>query len=209
MNFSSYADFRDKFQVMFDGDDISTSDLSGDVLDLIIAAGEVQIYRNLRSTTQETVLSATVTGNLAPMPADFLELKGSLYLGNGFATASYAPWQQVTDAIQTNASSVSAAPKLYTTQGDSFLFYPPQGDGVIVTGTYYKRFPDIKSGLNAFFNRHPDLFLYSSLSQSAPFLGEMERLPIWQQMYTDILGSANEQELRRRTRGSKLQTRVG
>ena len=83
MQFSSYADFRTKFQIMFDGDDISASDISGDVLDLIISAGEQRIYRELRSSTQELGLSITTTNNLAPLPADFLEMKGCA-----------VPWQQ-------------------------------------------------------------------------------------------------------------------
>lgn len=209
MQFANYADFRAKFQMMFDGDDISASDISGDVLDLIIAAGEQQCYRELRSTTQETPLSVTVTSNLAPLPADFLELKGSLYIGSGKATASFAPGQQIQDAIQTRASVASSAPVLYTMQGDSFLFYPVQGDTTIVLGTYIKRFPDLSTGLNAMFNRHPDVFLYAALAESAPFLGEMSRLPVWKSMYEERIAAAIMQELRRRTRGSKLQTRVG
>lgn len=209
MNFTNYADFRAKFQTMFDGDDISQSDISGNVLDLIIGAGEVRIYREVRSSTQETALSVTCTNNLAPLPADFLELKGSLYLGNGTATANFVPSQQLQDAIQLNQNVNSSAPLGYSFQSDSFFFYPSQANGVIVKGTYYKRFADISTGLNTFFTRHPDLFLYASLAESAPFLGEMSRLPIWEQKYVGIAEAANEQERRRITRGSKLQTRVG
>ena len=208
MLFSNYADFRDKFQVMLDGDDISTSDISGNVLDLIISSGEQRIYRDLRSTAQETVLTVTTTNNLAPVPADFLELRGSPYIGIGKATCSYMPPQQVQDRLNLHGSSTTRAPIYYTFQGDNLLFYPMQSDGTVVTGTYYKRFPDIKSGLNALFTRHPDVFLYAALSESAPFLGEMTRLPIWEQKYVSLLEAANEQERRRMTRGSKLQTRV-
>jgi hypothetical protein len=207
--FSSYSDFRNKFQQMFDGDDISQSDISGNVLDLIIGAGEQRIYRELRSSTQETALSITTTGNLAPLPADFLELKGSPYIGNGFATANFIPAQQAQDAIQLNTSTMASGPYYYSFQSDSMFFYPPQGDGVVITGTYYKRFPDISTGLNAFFTRHPDVFLYAGLAECAPFLGEMTRLPIWEKKYTDLVEGAAEQERRRITRGSKLQTRVG
>ena len=56
MNFSSYADFRTKTQQGIDGDDISQSDLSVQVLDLIIGAGEQRVYRDLRSSTQDTAL---------------------------------------------------------------------------------------------------------------------------------------------------------
>lgn len=209
MNFANYADFRTKFQQMFDGDDISQSDISANVLDLIIGAGEQRIYRELRSSTQEATLTLTVTSNAAPLPADFLEMKGSPLIGNGFATASFLPQQQLNDAIQLNQNTMTSGPLYYTFQSDTMLFFPIQGTGVIVTGTYYKRFPDISTGLNALFTRHPDVFLYASLAECAPFLGELTRLPIWKEMATDRIAGAAEQERRRITRGSKLQTRIG
>jgi hypothetical protein len=208
VNFVNYADFRDQFHVMFDGDDISDSDISGNVLDLIIAAGEQRIYRDLRSSVQESSLSLTTVGNLAPLPADFLEMKGSPYIGNNKATANFMPWQQLQDRLQLNVASLSAAPEFYSFQSDHMIFYPAQGDGTVVIGTYYKRFADISTGLNALFIRHPDVFLYGSLAECAPFLGEMSRLPIWEQKYTSLVQEANEQERRRITRGSKLQTRI-
>jgi hypothetical protein len=208
VQFANYADFRDKFQVMFDGDDISDSDISGNVLDLIIAAGEQRIYRELRSSVQETALSMVTTGNLATLPADFLEMKGPPYIGNNKATANFMPWQQLQDRLQLNIASLSAAPCFYSFQSDKMVFYPAQGDGTVIIGTYNKRFPDISTGLNALFVRHPDIFLYGALAECAPFLGEMTRLPIWEQKYTTLVQEANEQERRRITRGSKLQTRI-
>ena len=193
---------------MFDGDDVSTSDISGDVLDLIISAGEQRIYRELRSSTQELGLSITTTNNLAPLPSDFLEMKGSPYLGSNKATANFMPWQQLQDRIQLTQATFTQSPYWYSFQSDQMLFYPLQPDGTVVIGTYYKRFADISTGLNALFNRHPDVFLYASLAECAPFLGEMTRLPIWEKKYTDLIEAANEQERRRITRGSKLQTRV-
>lgn len=209
MQFANYNDFRAKFQTLYDGDDISQSDVSGNVLDLIIGAGEVRIYRDLRSSTQETALSITVAGNAAPLPTDFLELKGTPYVGTGRMTAKYLPEEQLQDAINTNQNTVTAAPTFYTFQSDALVFYPPQPNGTVITGTYYKRFPDISTALNAFFTRHPDVFMYASLAESGPFLGESTRMPIWEQKYTGLVSAAAEQERRRVTRGSKLQTRVG
>jgi len=208
VNFASYSDFRNALHVMLDGDDISQSDLSVSVLDLIIGAGETRIYRELRSSTQDVPLSVTTTGNLAPLPTDFLELRGAPYLANK-VVATYAPWEAVTNQIQLQQTTyVASNPIRYTFQGDNLLFFPSQPDGTTVTGQYYKRFPDLSSGLNALFTRHPDVFLYAALAESGPFLGEMDRLPIWEQKYTGLVAAANEQERRRITRGSKLSTRV-
>jgi len=206
MQFSNYADFRNKVQVMLDGDDISTSDLSVSVLDLIIGAGENRIYRDLRSSTQDTALSLTTTGNAVTLPSDFIELRGAPYVGT-FDVAIYAPWEAITNQIQTGAETANH-PVYYSFQSDTMIFYPTQADGTTITGQYYKRFADISTGLNALFNRHPDVFLYASLAEAAPFVGETNRGPIWEQKYQDLAKAANETERRRYTRGGKLTTRL-
>ena len=206
MNYSNYADFRNTVQVMLDGDDISTSDLSVDVLDTIIGAGEQRIYRELRSSTQDTASTGTTTSNLMALPSDFLELHGAPYVGT-FGVATYAPWEVVQNLIQVCAANTNH-PVYYTYQTDNILFYPILADGTVITYQYSKRFADLSTGLNALFTRHPDLFLYASLAESAPFLGEQERGPVWEGKYTNLVNAAQQQELRRYTRGGKLSTRV-
>lgn len=206
MNFSNYADFRTKVQVLLDGDDISTSDLSTVTLDLLIASAEQRIYRELRSSTQDTAFSLLVTANAITLPSDFLEMRGAPYVGT-FGVAIYAPWEVITNLIQ-NGAVTGSAPVYYTFQSDSVIFYPTQTNGTTVLGQYYKRFSDIASGLNALFNRHEDLFLYAALSELGSFVGETTRTPAWEAKYQQLVQAANEQERRRYTRGGKLQTRV-
>ncbi len=205
MQFANYAAFREAVQTLLDGDDISQSDLSVATLDLLIGLGEITVYRDIRSSTQDAALSLTVTSNTATLPADFLELKGAPNVA-GNLVPEFAPWEAIENLIQTGARTAGHA-VYYGFQGDTMIFYPVL-DGAVVSGRYYKRFNDIGTGLNALFNRHPDIFLYASLAESAPFLGELPRLPIWKENYNTKIQAANEQERRRITRGSKLQTRV-
>lgn len=208
MQFASYAAFRTAFQQMFDGDDISQSDISVAVLDLIIGIGERRIYRELRSSTMDVALSLTTTNNLAALPADYLELRGAPYIANK-VVATYAPWEAVQNSIQLQSDNITVSnPIRYTFQGENLLFFPSQADGTTVTGQYYKKFADISGGtLNALFTRHPDVFLYAALAESGPFIGD-SRTQIWEAKYVELVRAANEEERRRITRGSKLQTRV-
>jgi hypothetical protein len=192
---------------MIDGDDISQSDLSIPILDLLIAAGERRLYRQVRSSTQDTSFTLITTGNAAPLPADFLEFHGAPFLST-FPVCVYAPWEAIQNAINSNANISADAPAFYGFQSDAVIFFPPQADGTTVQGQYYKKFADISTGLNALFTRHPDLFLYAALAESAPFLGEMDRLPIWVREYENLVQLVNDEEKRRYTRGGKLQTRV-
>lgn len=205
MQFSSYHAFRTAVQQLIDGDDVSQSDLSVEVLDLLIGAGERQLYRQVRSSAMDTTYSQTVTANVMALPTGFLEFRGAPYLST-FKSATYAPYEEVQNLIQIGARQ-AAHPVRYTFASDTVIFYPVQ-DGITVSGQYYQKFADISTGLNAFFTRHPDLFIYAALAHSAPFLGEMTRLPVWKEMYAELLTAANEEERRRYTRGGKLQTRV-
>jgi len=204
VNFANYADFRTKLLIAIDGDDISQSSISAAVLDLIIASGEQRIYKDVRSSTQDAALSLSTTGNVAGLPTDCIELK-NVY-SPSFPSLTYAPYEVLQTLIQRGNSGSHAV--RYTLQGDSMLFYPPVGDGTQILGRYYKRLADISTGLNAFFTRHSDLFFYGSLAESAPYIGEQSRLPLWTQRYLSLAQSVNEYERRRASRGSKLATRV-
>lgn len=205
MQFSNYAAFRTAVLQVIDGDDISQSSISANILDLIIGAGEQRLYRDVRTSTQDSALSLTTTSNAAQLPADCIELK-NVYCP-AFPSLTYAPLETIQTLIQRGVNGSNAA--RYTLQGDSILFYPAVADGTQVLGRYIKRFPDIRTALNAFFTRHPDLFMYASLAESAPYIGEQSRLTEWKERYLTLAQSINEEERRRATRGSKLQTRVG
>ena len=213
MVFADYAALRTTVQTLLEGDDISQSDLSVAVLDTLIGLGEVRIYRELHSSTQDTPFSQTTTNNQCALPSDFLEMHGAPYVGT-FKVAVYKPWEYLQNCIQLEAAfsdwyGQANHPVWYSYQNDSMFFYPVMPDGTTVVGQYYKRFGDLAvSGLNALFNRHPDVFIYAALAESAPVLGETARLPVWQQAYTSKLEEANEQERRRYTRGGKLATAV-
>lgn len=333
MKYASYNAFRASVQQMFDGDDISISDISVNVLDTIIAAGEERIYREVRSSTLDAPFTLTVgsysnnlllgtmtaatftsgaigynsvfgalstpvdtlgstvtaiaeaanaqpftlqlrgassndlgktyfttisvvggsinttlnssnavysyssgisqwlftgqtlgltagtsyvitivltvagTTNSANLPDDFVEMRQGPYVA-GYVQAIYVP-PEAFQNISALAPRTTTHPTRYTIFDDTIQFYPALADGSVVTGRYYRQFTEIGiGGLNDFFNRWPDLFLYAALAESAPFLGEMTRLPIWESKYKDIAQSVNETERRRATRGSKLQTRL-
>lgn len=205
MQFSNYAAFRTAVLQVIDGDDISQSSISAAILDLIIGAGERRLYRDVRSSTQDAALSLTTTSNAAALPADCIEVK-NVYAPS-FPSLTYAPYETIQTLIQRGVNGSNAA--RYTLQGDSLLFYPAVADGTQILGRYIKRFADLSTGLNAFFTRHPDLFLYAALAESAPYIGEQSRLTEWKERYLTLAQSVNEEERRRASRGSKLQTRIG
>lgn len=207
-DFSNYPAFRRALQQLIDGDDVSPSNISPQTLDLFVAMGERRVYRDVRSSAQDALMTLTVTGNSAPLPIDCIELR-SVYFPTR-VPLRYMAYEQLQARLQIE-QQVSSKPVWYSFEGDNLIFYPTQADGTVILGRYYKRFCSIVTeGLtgNTYFERYPDLWLYAALMESAPFIGEVTRLPQWQQTYLSIAEAAGEYETRRYTRGSKLQTRV-
>jgi len=212
MQFSNYTDFRTAVLKMIDGDDTNAGALSQSTLDLLIGMGEQAVYYGmtgargeslppLRCAEMEGQLSIAATGNAAPVPADCLELIRVQVSGE--YPMDYAAEEGQLRLLK--AGGGSGASRKYTQQGLNLLFFPTVADGTVIGGRYYKRAADISSGtLNAAFNRYPDVWLYAALAESAPFIGEDGRLPLWKAQYAGRLMAALANERARFTRGSRL-----
>jgi len=149
----------------------------------------------------EAPLAITATGNLAPLPADCLELIRVQVSGE--YPMDYAAEEGQLRLLK--AGGGSGASRKYTQQGLNLLFFPTVTDGTTIAGRYYKKAADISSGtLNAAFNRYPDVWLYAALAESAPFIGEDGRLPLWKAQYAGRLMAALANERSRFTHGSRL-----
>lgn len=207
-SFPNYAAFRTAVQTMIDGDDVSQSSLSVQILDTIISIGEKRIYRDVRSSTQDVALSVTVANNSAPLPPDLLELR-SVYV-SGAVPCTYVPYEAFQERLQLSGIQSRKAVR-YTFEGDNLVFFPAQADGTVISGRYYKYFCSIVTeGVtgNDFFARYPDLWLYAALAECGPYVGEITRMPEWKGRYQQLVLDALVFEQRRFTRGSKLATKV-
>lgn len=211
MNFTTYTDFRTAVLRMIDGDDTNSGALSPSTLDLLIGMGEQAVYYGsaggrgepvppLRVSEMESPLSIAVTGNLAPLPADCLALKRVQLVGE--YPMDYVAEEGVLRLLKVGGSGSA---RKYTKQGTSLLFFPALSDATTVTGRYYKKFADVSGGtLNAAFTRYPDVWLYAALAESAPFIGEDARLPLWKTLYAGRVRAALANENERASNGSRL-----
>ena len=206
--YPNYAAFRVNLLQLIDGDDVSSSSISTNALDLMVMMGEKRIYRDVRSSTQDTPLSIIVTGNSAPLPIDLLELK-SVFTPLG-RPATYMPYEQIQGRLQL-APTTRSKTDFYSTEGDNLIFWPSLADGSVVSGRYWKSYCSIVTeGLsgNNFFARYPELWIYAALAESGPYIGEVSRLPEWKQRYVELVEDVREFEELRMRGGSKLATRV-
>lgn len=208
MQFANYVDFRTAVLKMIDGDEVDTT-FSIQTLDLLIALGESRVYAGsmgrsgLRASTMQAALTGSTAANAVALPSDCLELEivwfdpeQPLEAVSESDLRKRWRWNQGGDVRQ------------YAQSGNSIVFYPEQSNGQAIGGRYYQRPADIAGGLHATFNRYPEVFLFGALAESAPFLGEDERLPMWKGLFLEWLDSANAAERNRAFAGSRLTQKV-
>ncbi len=78
--------------------------------------------------------------------------------------------------------------------GPNIFFWPtPPLDGSFTVDFQYIRDPDplTNSTVNGLYIRHPDLYLYGALVESAPFLEHDERLPMWKARFDQAIDEIN------------------
>jgi hypothetical protein len=216
MQFANYTDFRTAVIRMIDGDNVGSGSLSSATVDLLISLGDQGIYTGMLGVSGETLpglrcgdmeapLALTVAGNTAPLPTDCLALIRVQQTGE--YPMDYVAEEGLLRAIKGGGGTGAA--RQFTQQGRNITFFPTLADGESVTGRYYKQLPDVSTGtLNAAFNRYPALWLYAALAESAPFLGEDARLPLWKAQYKGRLMAALNTEAHRSSSGSRLSTRA-
>lgn len=205
--FSNYADFRLGFLRLADGDNISASTFSTETADLMIALGETRVYRDLRASTMVAALNLAPVSTVYTLPARLIALK-ELYF-SGKAPVEVVPLDKLR---KLQASGVSTGNTVYAAQnGDKLEFWPAATDNVL--GSYYARpaldMKDETAWANqTTFARYPDCFLYAALSESAEFLGMMDRRAQWEQQYVQRIGAAHADEQMRVYGGSPLRMRA-
>lgn len=208
MQFSNYPEFRLAVLKMIDGDNVGTS-FSLETLDLLIALGESLIYVGdddhspLRASSMQAALTGTTASNAVPLPSDALAIE--IVWFDPAKPLEAVTENELRDKAQWNHGGDV---RQYAQAGESLIFGPDAPDGQTIGGRYYKRPADIKLGLNSTFNRYPELFLLAAVAESAPFLGQDARLPMWKKLYAGRLAGANRTERLRALEGSRLTQKV-
>ena len=96
---------------------------------------------------------------------------------------------------------MTGKPRFYTISGNLFVFAPTP-DQTYEARLRYRARP---SGLSAtvssnwILERHPDAYIYAALAESAPYLRDDDRLPMWEARRDRAIAEINDAEPRRAT----------
>ncbi|WKV16966.1 hypothetical protein [Microcystis phage MJing1] len=179
-----------------------------------IALAEADIARKLRCREMERPAEATFSGEPVSLPTDWLEAVRVSPEGK-------APLQPVTPQRlqELRAQKESGAlrnldgwPHYFSVVGNRLELFPEPVGTITLDMVYYQRVPALSDDAptNWLLTTEPNIYLYGSLAQSAPYLKQDARLATWAAIYADAITSKNAASARSRYAGGALvRTRRG
>ena len=186
--FTSYDNLKTNI-----ADYLARNDLN-DKIPMFVALAEKRLNRDLR--LRQTLQQSTYTldsGFQVPTPSDFLEMKDIHIDANPIINLNF---KTVSQFYRLANVSGSGNPINYTLVSNNFVLAPRPTGSSVINMTYYK-IPKILSDTNSsneYLDVCPDLLLYASLVESAPFLMNDERLTTWEALYTRGLTSITKSD---------------
>ena len=186
--FTSYDNLKTNI-----ADYLARSDLT-DKIPMFVSLAEKRLNRDLRlrQTLQQSTYSLS-DGFTVPTPTDFLEMKDIHIDANPIVNLNF---KTVSQFYRLSNSSANGVPVNYTLVSDNFGLAPRPTGASTINMTYYK-IPRVLSDTNPsneYLEVCPDLLLYASLVESAPFLMNDERLATWEALYTRGLTSITKSD---------------
>lgn len=191
------------------GDWLNRSDLTSVIPDFITLA-EAQFNRTIRHRRMVERATATLDSEYSAMPADWLESIRYQINTNPITVMEFVSPDQA--AQLKGAYSTSGKPIFYSQIGQQFQVIPAPDSGSAYTGelTYYAKIPALtaQSTTNWLLTDSPDIYLYGSLLQSAPYLRDDDRIAVWAALYTKLLQDLTVSDERSRMATSSLRMRA-
>lgn len=162
---------------------LNRTDLTSAITDFISLA-EAEFQRTIRHRKMITRSDATIDSEYSATPGDWYQ-SVSLIL----KTDPVHPLEYVTNEAMNDLKATSSAvgkPNYYTHVGTEIQVYPaPDGTGYTGEVVYYAKIPPLTDSntSNWLLDIAPDIYLYGTLVQSAPYLRDDERTGVWASLY--------------------------
>ena len=189
---------------------LNRSDLTSVIPDFIRLA-EAQMERQLR--TRQMIVRATASfaagAEYGTVPDDFLEAKAVKLDTNPVTSLTF----QTIDALDqlSNTTYLSSGKPLYfTVVGNQFRLLPIPDGAYTAELVYYSKLTKLSASVatNWLLTQAPDVYLYGSLLQAAPYLQDDARISVWSSLYLAGLDQLQVADDRGSTSGGALMARA-
>ena len=190
-------------------DYLARTDLSAQIL-TFINQGEARIYRDLRVEAMIETISATVSTNAVPVPADYLEMRDFWVSVNGGLQAMERVssfWLHSQFPLQSSAGS----PYYYAREGSNFILAPYPDGGYTVGGQYYGRLLSLSNTntTNWLTANNSDLIFAAAMLEAGTYVMDPQAVPYWESRYEQIMTAVQTADRNERHSGSARVLRAG
>jgi hypothetical protein len=190
------------------GDWLNRTDLTSAIADFISLA-EAQIERQLRTRQMITRSNADISTEYAALPGDFLETKSFKLTSTNPVTPLIF---QTIDALDDLSRTLSypSRPKYFGIVGGQIRVVSTPDTTYTTELIYYSKLSKLSSTVstNWLLSASPDIYLYGSLLQAAPYLQDDARIPMWSNLYDRALTDLQTADDRGSTSGGAMSARA-
>jgi hypothetical protein len=185
------------------GNWLNRSDLATYIPDFI-TLGEKRIYRELRIRAMEASLSGTIASGVIAVPSGYVAMKYAYVSASPIGKLQRKDAEWIYQNYPTRSSD--SQPKFFAREADNFIFGPYPDSTYTIKGLYYKRLDALSASneTNWFTTNAPDLLLWASLCESAPFLKADNRIMVWENKYAMVKNSVQLEDDQEDISGSPL-----
>ena len=184
MALTTYAGLQSAIADFLDRQDLTA------VIPTFIALAEARISRDVDHWKQEKRVTTVFNEQYELIPSDFLEGMSLQHVGGGRIMTMAATEMQERRGTTDNQAGKPHSVRLTAGQ---FEIYPTPDEPYNVSLLYRGRVPALSDAnvSNWLLLDAPDVLFYGSLSQSAPYLKDDDRLSIWAALYQSSVDALN------------------
>lgn len=165
-------------------DFLNRGDLTAVIPDFIKMT-ESELNRVLRTREMSVRTQGPISKQYVKLPVDFLGLRNIELMTSPVTVLEYRNLQNL-DAHR--AIDASGKPIFYSIMQNNIEFAPVPDSEYTLEIVYYQALPALADNTtNWLLDSHPDIYLYGSLMQSAPYLQADERIGVWAGKFQQIL----------------------
>lgn len=203
MALSNFSDLKSSI-----ADWLNREDLTSVIPDFITGCEQAINYGTeeieaLRIVDMETEAVIAGTAGVYALPADYLEFRSVICGDEMPVPLSLATPEWL--ALNFPLGYSARARYFKISGGDLISYYSADAD---ISMTYYAKVPalSVSNSTNWLLTKAPMVYLYGSLLQAAPYLGDDARIATWAALFKQYMGGLRKSD--RQYRHSKIVTRV-
>jgi len=203
MAIATYTDLKTSIASWLNRDDLTS------VIPDFISLAEAGINRDLRHYKMIERADATLDSRYVQMPADWMEtVRFSITSGDTYRLELVSRDDML--EYRQKTADTSGRPRFYANIGDTIEVFPTPDADYTMQLQYYAKTPALSdsNASNWLLLDAPDVYLYGTLIQSAPYLQDDARTQTWAALYAAALQSLQKASDDTRFAGSGLRMRV-